>query len=99
MNGNGAERRNGFTVAVDYKTILFLAACLGPLLTVAIFFLQLRVDIRQNTADDMRRDAMLGAHRADIEVLRQGVAKFERAHALYCSGLRRDSARAPDADC
>lgn len=95
----GVDRRSAFTVAVDYKTIIFLAACLGPLLTVAIFFLQLRGDLRQNSVDDIRRDAQIADLRQEIAGLNLSASKFERAHALYCSGMRRDSSRVPDADC
>lgn len=96
---DGPERRGSLTVAVDIKSVILLAAGLGPLLTVAIFYLQLRSDVRQGAADDVRRDAAVAAYREDNEALKVRVSKLERAQALYCSGMRRDSLRLPDADC
>ena len=99
----GPERRSAFTVAVDIKTILLTATVIGPLLTVAIFLIQLRVDWRQNASDDARREnensAFHAAQQSRIERLEASAAKFERAHSIYCSGMRRDSVRLPDADC
>lgn len=95
----GPERRGALSVNLDLKSALFMIGFVAAILPLILFFLQLRVDIRQNSADDIRRDATLASQQAQIDALKVTASKFERAHALYCSGMRRDSSRVPDADC
>lgn len=103
MTYEGPERRASLSLNFELKSIIAVVAFVALVMPGLVFLLQMHVGLRQNTTDDMRRDAntsaQLAAQKLEIEALKVTAAKFERAHALYCSGLRRDSAQSPDADC
>lgn len=91
-NGNGAK----ISVAIDIRSLLFLVGCIGPLVAIISLILQVRQDLRNNTMRLIDIDQREKAHYEEVHAVTE---EFKRTKLLYCTGLRRDSTRAPDADC
>lgn len=91
-NGNGSK----LTVAVDIKSILFVITVIAPLLGMSQWIMSVRQDVRSNT---LRAIELEQREKTHYEELRTVTDEFKRTKLLYCTGLRRDTTRAPDADC
>lgn len=91
-NGNGSK----LMVAVDIRSILFVITVMAPLLGMSQWIMSVRQDVRSNTLRAIEVDQREKAHYEEIHAVAE---EFKRTKLLYCTGLRRDTTRAPDADC
>jgi hypothetical protein len=95
LNRSGEDEiGNGLRISFTLVEVLKFAVLLGPLFAASTFAVSLRQDVRTNAV-------RMTAIQTEMAELRQGIARFDRAHLLYCAGLKADTVggRPPDADC
>lgn len=92
VDANGAK----ITFAVDLKSILLFVGCVGPLVAIISLVFQVRQDVRSNTLRILDVDQRERSHYEELHAVTE---EFKKTKLLYCTGIRRDTVAAPDADC